>query len=311
VKRKLLRGLVALGILGILLSRMDVPVLLQRAAQIRWEGVPLALLIGVAAFTAVTYRWYLLLKAVAPFPVHFRDLWTITFVGVFAGYFLPGGFSIDVVRGVYLYRHAPSRSEAFASLLVDRLLGLWVIVGLATIGTLLTPDLRGWTRPLLLITLIAPLVARVGLSERVRGLLDRMLFQGRWGARWAQGYRALQVYRDKTGVLLQAVLASALFQVLYVGIAHVALWMVGSHALRFSRTLAYVTLLNAVTMIPISVGGLGIREGGFVALFAPYAGREGAFLASLLYYVLSMLASFPGGWLWFTGKDRLRMKRSS
>jgi uncharacterized membrane protein YbhN (UPF0104 family) len=309
VKGKGLRALLALLILGVLLTRMDLPLLLSKAAQIRWEGVPLAILLGLAAFTTVSYRWYVLLRAVASFPVHFRDLWTITMVGVFAGYFLPGGFSIDVVRGIYLYRHAPARSQAFASLVVDRLLGLWVIMLLATLGTALTSDLRAWTLPLGILTLLAPLLAALLLSPPLARLLNRQIFRRSWGARWAEGYRALQVYVRKPGVLLHATVVSALFQTLYVSVAHVALWMVGNQGLVFPRTLAYVTLMNAVTMIPISVGGLGIREGGFVALFTPYAGREGAFLASLLYYLLSMSASLPGGVLWMTGKDRLRMKR--
>ncbi len=64
--------------------------------------------------------------------------------------------------------------------------------------------------------------------------------------------------------------------------------------LQFLKTVVYTSVVNLITMLPISLGGLGVREGGFVYLMGPYVGVEGAISISLLYYFANILASLPG-----------------
>ena len=53
-------------------------------------------------------------------------------------------------------------------------------------------------------------------------------------------------------------------------------------------------------MLP-SIGGLGVREGAFVAFFAALAGRDTAFAVSLLLLSGLLVVSFLGGlvYLWW------------
>jgi uncharacterized membrane protein YbhN (UPF0104 family) len=55
-----------------------------------------------------------------------------------------------------------------------------------------------------------------------------------------------------------------------------------------------------ISMFP-SLGGLGVREGGMVALFGPLAGKDNAFAASLLLLFMLFFVSLIGGvvYLWW------------
>ena len=61
-------------------------------------------------------------------------------------------------------------------------------------------------------------------------------------------------------------------------------------------------IIWVASMIP-SMGGLGVREGAYVILFAGYAGAETAFALSILFFGLTVCASLIGGVCYlFAGK---------
>ena len=56
------------------------------------------------------------------------------------------------------------------------------------------------------------------------------------------------------------------------------------------------------TTLPISIAGWGVREGVMVAAFAFVGVLEGdAFVVSVLFGLLHIIFSIPGGWLWLIG----------
>ena len=54
--------------------------------------------------------------------------------------------------------------------------------------------------------------------------------------------------------------------------------------------------------MPVSIGGLGVRETAFVWLFGFVGVTEtAAFTLSLMVYALSILSALPGGWYYARG----------
>lgn len=303
--RVVFRLAVATLLLVWLVSRMD----LHALGKVVSSASPFPLILSFVmihiAYVLLTLRWKVLLDHSAV-RIPFRDLLKLTYISHFAGYLLPGGFSIDAVRGAYLWRGLPrGRGEGLASILVDRLVGFWAILALALTGAL------GMGQTSLLLPLS---IAFVGLtagwifaflpfSGKVVEKLSAYIGKGELLLR---GYRALQVFAHHPQRLALASLISVLFQFAYVYAAHLVLQALTSSPPPLATTLAYVSLINALTMIPITVGGLGVREGGFVAAFSRLLEREVAFAGSLLYYGISVLAALPGAILWFLNRDRIR-----
>lgn len=63
-------------------------------------------------------------------------------------------------------------------------------------------------------------------------------------------------------------------------------------------------IIAFLSIIPLSPGGLGVRQVAFAALFvAVGAGAELGFLVGLLQQIITYLISLPGLVLWVRGKE--------
>jgi hypothetical protein len=85
----------------------------------------------------------------------------------------------------------------------------------------------------------------------------------------------------------------------------VAGWLLGEALglrLPFADYLAFIPLVVAVTVIPISIGGWGLREGLLVTLLARVGiSHEAALAFSVMFGAFSAVCSLPGLVLWWAG----------
>ncbi len=101
------------------------------------EGRLLLVLAGGGLFLTAMLtsflRHFLLLRALQV-PLRLRDVVRIGFIGCFFNLFMPGGLGGDVIKLAYVMRETGKHTEAVASVMVDRvlgLLGLFTIAGVA------------------------------------------------------------------------------------------------------------------------------------------------------------------------------------
>jgi uncharacterized membrane protein YbhN (UPF0104 family) len=118
------------------------------------------------------------------------------------------------------------------------------------------------------------------------------------GQRLLRFYQALTLYRRQKGVLIMVFFISVGYQLMIVMFSY----LVG-FALDLGISLRYFMLCVPVTVIislvPISINGVGVRETGYVFLLSKigHSGSE-ALTLSLLIYGLSVMASLAGGVLY-------------
>jgi len=128
---------------------------------------------------------------------------------------------------------------------------------------------------------------------------------------WARETReTLHLYRHQPRILVLATLLGLAFQT----IAVVTLWMI-ARSVDIQAPLALLAvvapLVLVVTLVPISIAGFGVREGGMVLLLgeAGYSATE-ATLLSLVGVAVLVLSSLPGAIAMlaghvFPGRDEL------
>jgi uncharacterized membrane protein YbhN (UPF0104 family) len=76
--------------------------------------------------------------------------------------------------------------------------------------------------------------------------------------------------------------------------------------------LVIVPLANILQALPISVAGWGVRETFFVAAFGLVGVRpSGALSLSIMFGLLGMLTSLPGGLLWLMGGGAHKRERAT
>jgi hypothetical protein len=253
-----------------------------------------------------TLRWRCLLQAEA-IDLSIWRLSLLYFEGMFFSLMLPTVIGGDVVRGYQIFRATQRHEASLASILVERLSGYAALILIASLGLVVAYPL---VRDPALVWLTA--AATVGLGALIAGLLSEQLqhvfFLGlrRVGLAHFHDtlhalYEAVQRYWQHRGALLLALGLSLVLQSTIV-----VIFFLISRSLNLSVPLVYfflfVPLISVMSMLPISIAGLGVREGSAVYLFAK-AGLDaaGAVSLSLLWFVVIALCSGLGGIVFLVG----------
>lgn len=307
----LARVLISVGLLAWVISRAGLDQLANAARTA--DPRPYALALGLAFIGLLlrALRWQILLNAVgARVPFH-RAVY-LYFVGAFFNAFLPTGFGGDVVRVLEIGAGATS-VQAAGTAVVDRLTGFIVLFWLALLALpfgarLLPPATR---------LIIALLAGGVTLGSA-------LLFEGRL-LRWitARFPRSLSLAGDAWLGRTYGVITACGWRAIAgaLGVSAVFNVMMNFAGLLVARAFGinvsvwtlflFIPMATAALLVPVSIGGLGVREGIFVTLFAQVgvAGSQ-AVAFSLAWYALDFAMALVGGAIYSgAGLMGLRGKR--
>jgi uncharacterized membrane protein YbhN (UPF0104 family) len=209
-------------------------------------------------------RWKVLLRA-AGVPMPLASAVRLYFVSFFFNFLLPTSVGGDVVRAMGASARAPLPVVA-GTILVERFLGFGCLLVIGLAASLLVPSLATARGALLaatgafaaggLVLALAPLP-----EARPGGLPGRVL----------GGLRSTALEFRSFGFHPRALVAGTLLSLVWQGALVLAnvLLSDGLGGVASLRTLAAVVpVVQAVTMIPVSFGGLGLREMGYEFFFA-------------------------------------------
>jgi glycosyltransferase 2 family protein len=329
------------GILQIIVSAVLMALVLR---QVHWREVAAAVrgmnvawlagawLLYLLGFAVRAVRWQVLLAALGiRRPLHELTLWYL--VGGFFNVILPTGFGGDAVRVVELAQDtAPTGAGATArapdgagatgagaagpvlnSVVVDRYLGLIVLLAMGLAAGLLRPDLASGPVFALMALLFAGGIAAAWLLSRPwwqrraadTGWLSRLVRASKLPA-IAGGLG--QYGRD---ALLRGLAASLVFNLLQIGWNAAIATGLGLH-LPAALYFVFVPLTSVALLLP-AFGGLGVRELTYVTLLAASGVAEPQALAlSLGVYAITVATGLVGGVLYLAqGLRRAGVRRAS
>lgn len=304
--------LVSVALLGILAWTQDLGgvLSLMASADAAWLAAALVVMMVGQTLTAVT--WGMLLAA-RGLQVPAGTLVNIYYMSAFIGTWLPSSTGPDVVRAYYLARYVDGY-DAVGSMLVLRFisllgLGLFAVAGISLMPGQVPPEalLLAW---LLVFGSAAALL--VGFSDRPRRWATRVLGALRLAplARILEKlHAALQAYASTPRALLVATVLSLAVQFLRILEIYYAGLALGAEVpLRHYLVLVPVTTL--ITLIPVGLAGLGLREGSFVYFFTRVGMSESmAFGLGLLVFGLTLVLWGLGAVLYW--RDRPAVPVSS
>ena len=246
------------------------------------------------------YRWWILLRVHDP-GMPFGLVLRVVFVSLLYGMFLPGG-GVEVVRVLALSRSGNRLGVSFGSVAMDRVLGLLTLLlialaGCAWAGIRVPGSMAPWVWAGLAVCAAATAMLCV---KRARRLAWRFVPAG-LSRRLQPRFDALGAYLKQLGgrpaLLSWAFLLAVGIQVVRVVTVWFAALALGIHA-PIAAYFAFVPLIVIAQLLPIAVGGLGVREAAFVFFFGTVGvSAEAAFALSLLVYVTTIVSSLPGAWM--------------
>jgi len=291
----LARAVLALGLISFVLRRVDLSSLLATLGRSALVGLGggTALLLLSQLLAALRWRWI-----IGPSAPPWRVLSRFYLFGSAFNPILPGSVGGDAVRIAALTRETGAGGEALASVILDRLLGVAALLLLAVVALIIRPGMievlahrLDWhlSQPALLAggALLLLLLGGIALaSPRLRRRCAELLAPA-----WSLGQRLLR----SPGLLLRVLALSLMVQSVLL-----LLWGLLARELGIPVDIILlmvgVPVVSLAAMLPISIAGLGIREGVWLVLLTGRGIPPETIVAwGLLYFGCTAIVAMLGG----------------
>jgi uncharacterized protein (TIRG00374 family) len=316
---RILKIVVPLAIIAWLLSTIDP----QQWEQLRdrpkhWGLLSLAFAIELVAVCLTFVRWYLLVLALG-IPFTLPDAFRLSFLAYLLNFVSAGSVGGDLFKAIFIAREHPRfKTEAVASVIVDRVVGLFALLVVASIAIFMTGSARSSaayeavTRGTLIATgcgavgvvvLLISSLSKRQMAHRVAHLpfighpLERMMI-------------SVRVYRDRKSLMFITFVISMGIHVL----ASVALFLVARALFGDAPTLAEHMLIVPLSMaagaLPLSPSGLGSLEFAMTELYklvpATVSENVSGILVALVFRLVTIAIAAVGVVYYLTARAKVQ-----
>jgi uncharacterized membrane protein YbhN (UPF0104 family) len=287
-----LRVAATVALMAVVLRGIEWQKLMSLLQHCDWRLWIAGFAVGVLVQMLAAVRWAALARPIGfPFSVG-TFVWRF-FEGLFFNLCLPSSIGGDVVKAYRLADSTPSRLLAGCTVLADRLTGLAALGVLA--GTALLAKEWALGIPATFAMGTALLGAALLTFWLVVGSLDRLLdmIPEQHAAR--HFIAQLLPYKMRPSLMMRAVGWSLLVQIGgSVAVALIARAL--GVALPLSVWFAVVPLVALAMVVPLSINGVGVREGGLAFMLKPAGvSTDAAVAIGLLWFLATILTGLIGG----------------
>jgi len=278
----------------------------------QWGLLVTAWLCVLAGLSTTIVRWFFLVRALE-LPFRLRDAFRLGFLGYLLNFVSLGSVGGDLFKAVFIAHEQPGRrAEAVATVVVDRMIGLYAMFLVATAAVLINglwsaPDegIRLVARATLLgavvgavgiIVLLIPGFTSGALSEALTGLPKVGPTIGRliW---------AVRMYRRRMGTLVMAVLLSFVVHTFTTtGIFLIARGLPGDHP-SYGQHFLVVPLSMVASALPLPLMALGAFEAAIDYMYSHIpsavvipAGQ--GFVVAIGYRIITLINATVGAVYW-------------
>ncbi|MEO0090444.1 MAG: lysylphosphatidylglycerol synthase transmembrane domain-containing protein [candidate division WOR-3 bacterium] len=293
-----LRIIIAITLLYYLLKKIDFQESLKVLKTLNFYYLFLANFAFFMFLIISNIRWKMLCSAIE-INSSFSYLLKVYFASLFFNNILPTTIGGDVIRIAYTTKEK-GLSPAFSAVFVDRaigFIGLFFFALIASFFIFLENKNLYYLWLNALGTSILLLILFILFSEKFYSLFKKIYSKIRIlkiGEKIEKLHLSIIVFKNHQLTMFYNFCFSLLIQ-FFLSLV----WYFGSKSLNTNPKLLpyflYIPLIGIITMLPITIGGLGIRENSFTIFFRNDLGENNARLASLIFLLINFFFSLIGG----------------
>jgi uncharacterized membrane protein YbhN (UPF0104 family) len=295
----LLKVLVSVGLIFFLLSRVELTEFLRVISSAHLFYLAIALAGYFVGQIICSLRWALLARPLG-FENPFKDYTFFYFIGMFFNLFAPSTVGGDVGRVFFLARDGAKNQErawagstvsALISVIADRAIGMAVLIWIGAVALLVFPTYSlpsairystfALALGLLLICIFLPLLTSF-LQQRRHPVGKNLSL-------------ALKTYRSHGEIILQTFMLSLVTHFIQAWM-QILLGRALDVEIPWSYSLILYPLVGIFSALPITLNGIGLREGGYLFLLQQIdVSSEKAIAFGVLWFIIVALDSLIGG----------------
>ncbi len=280
-------------LIALVLSYVDLSQTLDTLAGIKLSYLIVPIFISFVQTATSSYKWQIILS-IEGFAVKFPYLFKTYLIGQFVSLFLPTSIGGDIYRIAAIKRTVGDFSAGAATVIFDRVSGLYALLVLAVTGSfaLVSNEVTYW---LIAIVLFTPVFVLVFTKSRVISTL---------GSSGSEALRSLGriIVSQRNFISSKKVVAVVILSIIFQSTA-VLMNYLYCQALSIDISLihlwAIIPLIYLTDMIPFSINGIGIRDSAFVFFFTllGYPAEEALALSITLISMRYLIGTSGGGLL--------------
>jgi len=290
--------------------QMDPGLIWAELSQLTGKAVCATLALFIISILVATPRLKMLIKTASDTKNPTSGLLIrFNLIGFFFNTCLPGGVGGDVVKGWLLYKTGITGEQAIAAVTLDRVFGFFILTVFITAGAPIFINISTNKYLNVLIAVMAMLPFLTVLSYILgRWSLNHLkkIRRGKYGSFVRQILNITDRIICNYKILIVILLTSLVNQMILIYI----FYLIGSDLgvpLTLKQYFCAVPAALLISMIPISLGGWGLREASFAGIIAVWGtSLEQAVLISLLYGFLQIIAALLGLAVWLHYKLTVR-----
>ena len=269
--------------------------------------VPLILSLQLGSITLCTLRWWVLVRS-QKIEISFLRTLKLVFIGWFFNVTIPGTISGDVMKVYYIAKGEKNKISAGFSVLMDRFIGLVILVMLTFLFVLLNysfvqsiPELKaiGWSVGVAFVFFCFFLLFFISRKNAK--------ISSRWPLFLRNLLEAFWAYRGALDKLFIASFMTVLNWLCTVLAYYCAARALGENVLSLSSYFFLIPVGLFVMTIPISPAGVGVGQGIFLTLFSWAYGKTvmvGAEMVTLV-QLLIVFWAIIGFFIYITHREKI------
>lgn len=295
------RLIISLILLIFLFTRINISDLVKHILNMDPLLFVLAIFFFILYLATWAYRWFLFIRNTG-LKVGYIDTLRTLLVGLAVSLFLPSAVGADMGRAYDMARSRVEKVKIVSSVLMDRLIGLISLVGMSIVAIAiagyqyLTIDIFFAIVGLALLLLVGWLVFfNILFMRRFRSLFESLPLINRVSGKIRDIYLALYYIQQDRHLFIRAVSVSAISGMFEILSVMMLAYAIGDRVDPIFFFL-FLPIIWVILVIPIAIGGLGLRETVFVFFFTQVGMSDThAVTVSLLYYSLYAVTGVVSG----------------
>lgn len=295
-----LRISISIILLIFLFKQVDKKILLETIKGSNKYLLFLSLFIFFITYPLGLLRWKMLLNA-ADIRLSFKRVIIAFAGGMFFNLFLPSTIGGDLVRSLDLAAHTRRPREVVATVFLDRLSGYMGLVAMALLAVSFGRSFIQDKSVFIYIAIITAIligILTVSFNNFLFSKINKLLRPPNAGRirEWLRDlHQEIHIFKRHKKAIVNNLVLSFIIQAINPAVFYVIALSLGIK-INIVYFFVFLPIISAVTMLPISIGGLGLRDATTIFFFTRAGvSKDLTFAMSLLAFFFILICASVGG----------------
>lgn len=304
----ILKIFISAGLIFFLFYKLGFNNVVTQITSVNLYWFLLSILIFTLSNILGSIQWYLLLK-IKGINLSLSKIVSFYYVGLFFNNLLVGYIGGDAIRIYDVSKSTGNSSDTISAVFFDRFIGFAVLTTMALVAALYRINLFSSYAVLIAIIIIFSywvILFILFFNEKIIKKLSwliRLILPPKIKLKVKEIYLGINTFKHHKKALLKIIIISVVIQNLRILVHFTSAHSIGVK-INIIYFIIFIPVIALLASLPISIGGIGVRESSGIALFSQIWNSHADIVAfEFLAFLIGIISTIPGGIIFMLRKE--------